>query len=371
LLPDSVHIEAQALDRLGDVVAGLAVARCVIIADSNVAGMYGQAALGSVQAAGLPADLVAFPAGEASKTRETWAALADRAAELGLGRDGCVVAVGGGVTLDLAGFVAATYMRGVALVLVPTSLLGMVDAAWGGKTGVDTVAGKNLAGALHRPRAVLVDPAVLATLPDAELRHGLAEAVKHGAIRDREQLAWIERRRGALLGREEAALLELVTRSAACKRAIVAADPYERGERALLNFGHTVGHALERLTGYRLPHGAAVAIGMVAEAAIGEAAAVTEAGTAAELARVLTGLGLPVAPPAWVTAVDVLPGAGSDKKARGGRIRYALIERIGVPAGSGTGWTVEVPEEVARHSLARLWAGAAGARQVSPERNVI
>lgn len=338
-----IHLAAGALARLPELLAGCCdAAAWAVITDDTVAPLYGDAAVGALRAAGRRAELLSFPAGERHKTRETWAALTDGMLAEGFGRDAAVVALGGGVAGDVAGFVAATFMRGVPVVQVPTTLLAMVDASVGGKTGVDTPAGKNLVGAFHPPRAVVVDPAVLRTLPVPHLRAGLAEAVKHGGIADGAYLAWIDDSAAPLLGADAGPLLELVLRSVRIKARFVAEDEHERGPRKLLNFGHTIGHALETLSGYRLLHGEAVAIGMVAEARIGEHLGVTEAGTAASLAAVLARLGLPTEAEGF-DAVRVVEATRTDKKARSGRVEYALIRRPG-EGGGGGGWTVPVDD---------------------------
>jgi 3-dehydroquinate synthase len=332
------------------------VSRGVVIADSNVDPLYGEQVERAVSAVtDAPPLRISFPAGETSKTRETWAMLTDRMLERGVGRDGAVIALGGGVTGDLAGFVAATYMRGVPLVQVPTSLLAMVDASVGGKAAVDVPAGKNLVGAFHQPAAVLADTDTLRTLPERELRAGLAEAVKHGAIADAEHLAWIEEHAHLLLAADGDRLGELVQRSVEIKRDVVIRDEREAGPRQLLNFGHTVAHALEAATGYGMLHGEAVAVGMVTEARIGESLEITEAGTAERLAEVLSGLGLPTSSPDGLAPEALVPYARRDKKARQGGIACTLIARIGEPAGE---WSTVVPEDVFLASLAALRSGA-------------
>lgn len=332
--PDyDVVVEPGALGRLATHVQEAARGhRYAIIADDVVAQVHGETARRALEGAGLRTDLFTFPAGEEHKTRTTWAALTDAMLESGIGRDGVVIGLGGGVACDMAGFVAATYMRGVPVVQVPTSLLAMVDASVGGKTGVDTPHGKNLVGAFHQPRRVVIDPEVLETLPDRELRCGLAEAVKHGAIADAGYLAWIEEHADALLARERDALTALVSRSVEIKARFVAADPLEGGARKALNFGHTVGHAVEAAGEYTLPHGYAVAIGMVAEAEAGEDSGITEAGTADALRRVLVRLGLPIVPPVSQDPDHLLEVMGRDKKARQARPRFTLLERIGIVA---------------------------------------
>ncbi|MBI4545925.1 MAG: 3-dehydroquinate synthase [Gemmatimonadetes bacterium] len=335
-------------------------ARYAILADANVARLLAPRVRASLEAAGLTADLLEFPAGEAHKTRATWAELTDALLARGMGRDGCIIALGGGVTGDLAGFVAATYMRGIPVVQVPTTLVAMLDAAIGGKTGVDAPGGKNLVGAFHQPRAVLIDPEVLATLPDMELRSGLAEAVKHGAIADADYLRRTGEAAPRLLARDAAALVELVRRSLEIKADFVARDPLESGPRKALNFGHTLGHALEALSGYGLAHGYAVAAGMVAEAELGEAAGISQAGTAAALRHVLGALGLPGGWPTGFDPAVAVRQARLDKKARQARTRYTLLARPGAVARAADGdWSVPLEDAWVVQVLGRLRAGSA------------
>jgi 3-dehydroquinate synthase len=324
-----------------------------IIADANAARLHGDAVVTAVRTAAERVHLFELPSGERFKTRDTWARITDALLEQRFGRDGCIIALGGGVTTDLAGFVAATYMRGVACVPIPTTLLAMIDAAIGGKTGVDTQAGKNLVGAFLQPALVIVDPRFLGTLPDAELRSGLAEAVKHGAIADSEYISGILARADRLLARDQQAHADLIRRSVEIKAAVVERDPDERGERAALNFGHTIAHALERATGYGMMHGFAVAVGMIVEAEIGEMLGVTEAGTASTLRATLTALGLPDSLPANVSAREIIDAAAVDKKARKGQVRFTLLRRIGEVARSPQGdWTVTADGETVAAALA-------------------
>jgi len=319
--------------------------RYAVISDATVGELYGKGVEGALVEAGLEARLFSFPAGEAKKTRETWAALTDALLEWGLGRDGAVVAMGGGVTGDLGGFVGSTYMRGLPVVQVPTSLVAMVDASIGGKTGVDVPGGKNLVGAFHPPEFVLADPTVLETLPRGERAQGLAEAVKHGAILDRGYLEELEARAGLLLDGDPEALEGAVRRSVELKARVVSRDERESGRRQILNFGHTLGHAVEAASGYRLPHGSAVAIGMVWEGRLGETVGATEEGTARRLARVLEALELPVAIPGAMDPEGLVSRTEVDKKGRRGVPRYVLLARPGEVARSGHAWTHPVPRE--------------------------
>lgn len=322
--------------------------RYALISDDTVAELYAERLTTALRDTGAAVDLLRVPPGEASKTAKRWSGLVEALAERGFGRDGCVVAVGGGVVGDLAGFVAASYARGVPFVQVPTTLLAMIDASIGGKTGLDLRAGKNLVGAFHQPRLVVIDPAALDSLPLDELRTGLAEAVKHGAIADADYFAWLEGSADRVLDRDPVVLQRLVVGSVRIKTAVVVRDALEAGERAILNFGHTVAHAVERVTDFAVPHGRAVGMGMVLESRIGEAAGRTEAGTADRLARLLAALGLPTRLPDGVSARAVLDAARLDKKARTGAARYALIARIGEAARTADGrWTHAVPDTVA------------------------
>lgn len=368
-----VRVGRGVLDRLGELVAAHgAWTRAVVIADADVGRLYGDAAVKSLEAAGTAARLVTFPPGEAAKSRATWTDLTDRLLAAGLGRDGLVVALGGGVTGDLAGFVASTYMRGVPWVVVPTSLLAMLDSAVGGKTGVDTPAGKNLVGAFHHPRLVVVDPDLLATLPERHLRAGLAEGVKTAAIRDAGLFAWMEDNAAGLRAANSEALDRLVRGCVEHKAEVVGADPEEAGLRQILNFGHTAGHAVELLSGYSLLHGEAVAAGMRLESRLGEALGVTEAGSAERLARLLDACGLPDvlagSTPAGtfeaaVTPRALLEAAGADKKARGGGVRWVLLERIGAVAPDADGaWSHGFGTETLTRALDAAFPAAADVR---------
>jgi 3-dehydroquinate synthase len=331
--------------------------RYAVITDDRVAELYALKLTRALHQAGLRVDVFAFSAGEASKTRDTWAAVTDAMLEAEIGRDAAVLVLGGGVPGDLGGFVAASYMRGVPVVQVPTSLLAMIDSSVGGKTGVDTPAGKNLVGAFHQPRIVVVDPDLLSTLPDAHLRAGMAEAVKHGAIADGEYLEWIEANAQAMLAGDGEALCRLIVRSVEIKAEVVAADEREGGRRKSLNFGHTIGHAVEALSGYTLLHGEAIAIGMVEEARLGERAGITAPGTSARLRRVLTKLGLPVSLPVELDAAGVVEGTRTDKKARNGKVEYALLETCGAASPGHGRWSHPISDELVADVL-----GSSGAR---------
>lgn len=347
-----VHVGRGALERLPDVLRGSCpAASYAVVADHHVAELHGERLMGILRGAGLSAMLVTFPSGEWNKSREQWSEITDRLLKAHLGRDGAVVAFGGGVAGDLAGFVAATYLRGVPYAQVPTSLLAMIDSSVGGKTGVDTPAGKNLVGAFHQPRAVVADVDLLATLARAHVAAGLAEAVKHGVIRDAAHLAAVEDAR-PLLAKDLDRLEAIVVRSVAIKAEVVAADEREAGFRAVLNFGHTVAHALEARSGYELLHGEAVAIGMAVESAIAETLHIADAGTHARIVGALERCGLPVRIPADLASDDLLDAMHDDKKNRAGRVRLALPARCGAAAQERGGhWTHAVDLEVMRQAL--------------------
>jgi 3-dehydroquinate synthase len=338
-------------------VGGLDRRRIAIISDDVVAPLYAaRVATACVGLQGPASATFTVQAGEASKTRAQWARLTDEMLDAGYGRDSVVVAIGGGVVGDLAGFVAATFMRGIPLVHVPTTLLAMIDASIGGKTGVDTHTGKNLVGAFHHPALVAVDPTALRTLPVAHLRNGLAEAIKHSVIASPADFAWIASNVGAIVrdgGPEDDIAERLVRRNIEIKANIVSRDEREHGVRKTLNFGHTIGHAIETESGFTLLHGECVAIGMVAEARIAANLGIGDAGLPDLIARVLRDVGLPVALPAGVSPHAVLIATRADKKARAGVVEYALPERLGTMAGADRGYAIAVPDAVVLKSLSR------------------
>lgn len=271
-----------------------------------------------------------MPAGEAFKTLDSFGQAIDALARLGARRDACVLALGGGVVGDLAGFAAACWMRGIDCIQLPTSLLAMVDSSVGGKTAVDLPQGKNLVGAFHPPRAVLADTTTLRTLPARELRAGLAEVVKYGALGDADFLDWLESHADALLAGDDATLTQAIARSCRHKAAIVARDPFERGERALLNLGHTFGHAIETEQGYGgLNHGEAVAVGMVLAARLSQALGLSQAHDTQRLRALLTRLQLPVNLPPGLSPDHLLAHMRLDKKALAGGLRFILWRGVG------------------------------------------
>jgi len=296
---------------------------CLVVSNETVAPLYYQKLLPNL--AGCDVASVMLPDGEAYKTVATMQVILDALVELRANRDVSVIALGGGVVGDMAGFAAACYMRGVDFIQVPTTLLAQVDSSVGGKTGVNHEQGKNLIGAFHQPQVVLIDTDTLGTLPDRELSAGLAEVIKYGAICDAEFFAWLEANMPALITRHPDALEHAIRRCCEIKAEVVAEDERETGRRAILNFGHTFGHAIEQSQGYgEWLHGEAVAAGMIMAAKLsGLAAADVQ-----RLAALVAAAGLPTAPPG--IAADVWMSAmGMDKKVQGKQLRFVLLNAIG------------------------------------------
>jgi 3-dehydroquinate synthase len=323
-----IHIGSRLLDRGELYRPYIRGRRVVVISDWQVAELYGGRVCDAL--ADYQPMLLRFEPGEASKSLETYAALADRLIEGRFDRRVTLVALGGGVVGDLTGFLAATYQRGVDFIQVPTTLLAQVDSSVGGKTGVNRPGGKNLLGAFHQPRCVLVDTATLGTLPGRELAAGLAEIIKYGLIADVEFLTWIDRALPSLRGGDESALQHAIYRSCEIKAQIVAADERESGQRALLNLGHTFGHAVEAATGYGAwLHGEAVGLGMRMAADLSHRLGRLPAGDAARIAALLERSGLPVRLPDDVATQTLLGYMAGDKKVLDGELRLVVLDAVG------------------------------------------
>ena len=324
-----IHIGAGLLARAGELLASPRPGRAIIVTNPIVAAHY----LAPLQAAllrcGVRCEAVLVPEGEAHKD---WATLYDvhtRLLELGAERSTLLVALGGGVIGDLAGLAAATYQRGMRLLQVPTTLLAQVDSSVGGKTAVNHPLGKNMIGAFHQPSAVIIDTATLSTLPDREYVAGIAEVIKYGAACDSSFFGWLEKNVDRLLARDADAIAHAVLESCRIKAGVVARDEREAGERAVLNFGHTFGHAIEAATGYgSWLHGEAIAAGMVLAASLSQHASGLDVDDANRLKRLIDRAGLPVAPPAlgfdrWMELMS------RDKKAESGAMRFVLLKALG------------------------------------------
>jgi len=346
-----VLIGAELLADVGELVRLVApgARNVAIITDNNVGDLFGLTVERKLIEAGIDVHPLSVAAGESSKSWAVAGEVLEALAELRLDRDDLVLALGGGVIGDLAGFVAATYLRGISFVQVPTTLLAQVDSSVGGKTGVDLRAGKNLAGAFKQPLLVIADTSTLRLLPEPEWASGLAEIAKSAVVDGEEFFGWMEENAAALVARDEAAINEAIKRSVGFKSRVVTADETEAGPRERLNYGHTFGHALEKVSGYgSISHGVAVAEGMRFAARLS-----VEAGSASmELVgrqdRLLDALGLP-ALETWLEPRALHEAMHSDKKARGGSVRFVLLDAAGV-------WRCEPVEDAVIGEHVKAWA---------------
>ena len=331
-----IHIGCNILDRVASVLTKIGGAsRWFVVTDDNVSALHGERVLGVLRENGLAVEAIVIPAGEASKTIGTCVDIAERLLTSGADRTSGLIALGGGVVGDVAGFAASIYMRGIPCVQVPTTLLAQVDSSIGGKTGVDLPAGKNMLGTFLQPRAVFVDLAFLDTLPAREFTNGLAEIVKYGIIEDPEILAAIEKGAGALQARDPALLERLVSTSCRIKKGVVEIDETEKGLRRILNFGHTVGHAIEAESQYAVAHGEAVAMGMAAAALISERKRYLSAEDRERVVSAIGRAGLPVRIPQNLDTARLLSRLATDKKNAGGRIHFVLLRKPGMPFVNG------------------------------------
>ena len=344
------------LERSGEILDRLGLSgRVFLIADQAIIDSHGATAMDSLTAGGRSVESYAVPSGEASKSLSSLDALYVWLSSHRAERRDVIFALGGGVTTDLAGTAAATYLRGMPLVHAPTTVLGMVDAAIGGKVAIDLPSGKNLVGAFYQPLAVLADAATLATLPPRELRSGFAEVIKHGFIRDEPMLGLLDESADLLLDPTAALedesrrklLVEVITRNQAIKAAVVSADERESDIRAILNYGHTLGHAIEAVTGYSaVLHGEAVAMGMVAVAEMGCSLGMIDEALVARHRRLIERFGLPTQSPPGLGRAEILEAMSRDKKVVGGKQRWVLLESLGNPIVRD-----DVPAEIVRDAI--------------------
>jgi 3-dehydroquinate synthase len=318
--------------------------RLVIITDSHIKNTLGLEVQQLLQGVGLSVELFSFPAGEAHKTRETKAQVEDLLFAKGYGRDTCLIALGGGVVTDLVGFIAATYCRGVPVIYVPTTLLAMVDASIGGKTGVDTPFGKNLVGTFYQPHAVFMDLKVLETLPEHEWCNGIVEMLKHGLIADAALFNALKTQRAKL--KEPQFLLEMIFASCVIKKNMIEQDERDYGIRQLLNFGHTIGHAIELIEDYKISHGEAVAIGMLVEARLSVLSGFLEPHVVDEIEQVLRDYGLPLKTNAFEDIQRLKALLGLDKKALANVAQFVLLDAIGVTHFENNKHVVAVKSEI-------------------------
>ncbi len=319
-----IRVGAGVLGGLPEMLRG---AKGIVVTDAHVDAAQG----GRIRdALGADWGWIVLPPGESTKSASTWSDLLERMAAARLDRQAVLVALGGGVVGDLTGFAAATYMRGIRFLQVPTSLLAMVDSSVGGKTGINLAAGKNLAGAFHQPMGVLADTVTLATLPPREFAAGMAEVIKYGVALDAAFFAWLEENVAAIRAQEPAALERMVARCCEIKADVVSKDEREGGLRAVLNFGHTLGHAIEKATGYSgVLHGEGVAMGMVYALELSTAVRGFPAAEARRTADLLRAFGLPVAPGSGWTWETLRTAMGVDKKSAGGQVRFVLSGGLG------------------------------------------
>ncbi len=325
-----IMVQAGLLEEVGPDLARRAVGkRYIIISDDRVAGLYGAKLLESLKSAGLDCEILTFDHGEVNKNLSTIAELTRSLARLGVDRKDCLVAMGGGVTGDITGFVAAIYMRGIPFVQVPTTLLAQVDSSVGGKTGVDIPEGKNLVGSFYQPRAVYIDSNVLASLPFVELLNGLAEVIKYGVIYDRQFFDFLGNRRQQILDLHLSVVEEVIVRCCQIKAAVVEADEKEGGLRRILNYGHTLGHAVEAASDFSIAHGMAVAMGMVAVNTIAVGKSLLSSEDAQTISDLIADFRLPVTIPGDLDKKLMKSFLKTDKKAVAGKPFFVLPTCIG------------------------------------------
>jgi 3-dehydroquinate synthase len=331
-----IRIGSSILDRMALLIAKNHQAGLyVVITDSNVAGIHGSELLAGLKGIGLTAEIIEFPAGEASKNIQTVMGIAGKLMEIGADRTSLLIALGGGVTGDLVGFIASVFMRSVPYIQIPTTLIGQVDSGIGGKTGVDLSSGKNLLGTFYQPQAVFVDLQYLTTLPEKEFNNGLAEIIKYGIIDDDKMFRLLEDNMDSIKGKDPALLLKLVENCCRIKKAIVEIDEREQGLRRILNFGHTLGHALESQSNFTISHGEGVALGMIAAARISVRAGYLETAEQERIEKLVGGAGLPCRIPKELSTANVISQLKTDKKKQGDTVHFVLLKKIGMPFVNG------------------------------------
>lgn len=351
-----IVIESGLLEKAGSEIANVCRGRRVmIVTEPKVGELYLDKVIDSLKSAGFEVNSANVPGGEENKTLEVVASLYEELLNAHIDRSGVLITLGGGVVGDTGGFAAATYMRGIDFVHIPTTLLAQVDASIGGKVGVDLPRGKNLVGAFHQPKLVLIDPNVLKTLPRRELISGLAEVIKHGIIADRNLFEFLQANTDAVLNLENAAIERVILDSCRVKAKVVMQDEKESGLRAILNYGHTVGHGIEAAGGFsRYTHGEAIAIGMVTAALIAEDKGITGADTPKHIAKTISSFGLPHKPDETISADAIIEAMAYDKKSRAGKLRFILPKKIGEVIISDTVTESDVINALARQQKAGL-----------------
>ncbi|HEY4831903.1 MAG TPA: 3-dehydroquinate synthase [Waddliaceae bacterium] len=325
--------------------------RYTIITDETIASLYGNQLYKVLSAAGLETFLFSFPVGEQHKTRATKEHLEDQLFEKKLGRDTCVIAIGGGVVTDLGGYIAATYCRGIPLIIIPTSLLGMVDASIGGKNGVNTPHGKNMLGCIYQPKKVIIDPSTLKSLPIKELKNGVVEMIKHGLISDSNYFTFLEEQADQILELDSTTLEIAIFESCRIKKEIVEQDEKEKGIRHLLNFGHTFGHALEVLTHYSVPHGEAVACGLLFESHLAVQLGKLKQSSFERIKQILARYSLPLHLPSPFSFNQLLDAMKLDKKSLKGQPCFSIISEIGTPLMHGSSYCTTMDKALIENTL--------------------
>ena len=325
-----IHIEPGCLDRVGAELSKSRIGnRYAVVSDSNVAKLYGERLLNILASAGISSRMFTFVAGEENKTMATVTDLASQLARAGYDRHDAIIALGGGVTGDIAGFLASAYMRGIPFIQIPTTLLSQVDSSVGGKTGVDLPEGKNLVGAFYQPRAVYIDIEVLQTLDDQELLGGLAEVIKYGVIWDEGFFTFLENERERIFSLTPEVIVDMITRCCAIKAEVVAEDEREGGLRKILNYGHTIGHAVEGASSFQLIHGLAVSIGMVAAARLSILKGTLSQDVLDRITNILISYGMPTEIPGDLDRAEIKRYLKTDKKAVSGKVQFVLPDKIG------------------------------------------
>jgi 3-dehydroquinate synthase len=345
-----IYIGKEIVDRMGLLLAKHNWGeRYIIITDNMVSHLHGAGVEETLKEMGLKTDIIDFPAGEASKDMQTSLHICDRLMALGADRTSALIALGGGVVGDITGFVASIYMRGIPYIQVPTTLLAQVDSSIGGKTGIDLSIGKNILGTFYQPKGVFIDLAFLKTLEARELKNGLAEVVKYGIIDDPELFGILEAKADDIKKGNVDLLKEIVTRSCRIKKGVVEIDEQEKGVRRILNFGHTIGHAIETESGYTIPHGDAVSMGMAAAALISERMHYLPAEDRERIIALIRAMDLPDRIPKKISPDGILARMKGDKKKAGDVLNFVLLKKIGIPF-----ITSDVPEPVIKETIKGL-----------------
>jgi 3-dehydroquinate synthase len=345
-----IYIGKTIMDRMGLISNKQKWAsRYICITDSHVLALHGERVQQTLREKGLTIDMIDFPPGEASKDIKTILRICDQLMTMGVDRQSALIALGGGVVGDITGFVASIYMRGIPYIQVPTTLLAQVDSSLGGKTGIDLPFGKNLLGTFYQPKAVFIDLAFLQTLEPQEIKNGLAEVVKYGIIDDPGLFGILETKAAAITNQDMDFLQEIVTRSCRIKKSVVEIDEQEKGMRRILNFGHTIGHAIESESGYTIPHGDAVSMGMVAATILSERMHFLAAEERERITALIRAIKLPDRIPQSLSPEGIFSHMKGDKKKAGDTLNFVLLKKIGIPF-----VTNGVPEQLIRETIGGL-----------------